>query len=297
MTHFIKKIVLYLLPIVLLAIGLEIYVESIPNSYTYKRQYMELHASEIQTLVLGSSYAYDGIDAEVLPNAFNLANSSQCFEDDYRLLQRYIVHLDSLQRVILPISYSSLQMVSSSNRRGYYTIYMHLYPRWPISKYSFECCNLELMAKKIIKHTLREDVVRCDSLGQRIGHTLESRPTDWQDTEALVANDRFVGSAAQTYIEENTYWLRRIALECQVSGVELYLVKMPALQEYRAAMPHEQVEAMNQAIEFIASKFDCVRVLDYQDWGTDADFWNATHLNTDGAKRLTREMAAAELPV
>ena len=290
MTHFIKKIVLYLLPIVLLAIGLEIYVESIPNSYTYKRQYMELHASEIQTLVLGSSYAYDGIDAEVLPNAFNLANSSQCFEDDYRLLLRYIVDMDSLQTVILPLSYSSLQMVSSSNRRGYYTIYMDLYPRWPISKYSFECFNLELMTKKIIKHTLRADVVRCDSLGQRIEHTLDTRPADWQDTEKLVANDRFVGSAAQAYIEENTYWLRRIALECQVSGVELYLVKMPALQDYRDAMPPEQVDAMNQAIEFIASKFDCVRVLDYQDWGTDADFWNATHLNTYGAQRITENL-------
>lgn len=293
MTRFINKISLYLLPIVILAIGLEVYVESIPNSYTYKRQYMELHAYEIQTLVLGSSYAYDGIDAEVLPNAFNLANSSQCFEDDYRLLLRYVVDMDSLQTVILPLSYSSLQMVSSSNRRGYYTIYMDLYPRWPISKYSFECFNLELMLKKIVKHTLREDVVRCDSLGQRIGHTLVSRPiADWKDTEKLIANDRFVGKSAQEYVDENTYWLRRIALECQVSGVELYLVKMPALQDYRDAMPLEQVEAMNQAIESIASKFDRVRVLDYQDWGTDADFWNATHLNTDGAKRLTREMAA-----
>ena len=121
MTHFIKKIVLYLLPIALLAIGLEIYVESIPNSYTYKRQYMEQHASEIQTLVLGSSYAYDGIDTEYLPHAFNLANSSQCFEDDYRLLAKYLSMMDSLQKVILPLSYSSLQMVSSSNRRGYYT--------------------------------------------------------------------------------------------------------------------------------------------------------------------------------
>lgn len=293
MKNFLLKISLYLLPIVLWAIGLEVYVESIPNSYTYKRQYMELHASEIQTLILGSSYAYDGIDPNVLDAAFNLANSSQCFEDDYRLLQRYIVHLDSLQRVILPISYSSLQMVSSSNRRGYYTIYMDLYPRWPINKYSFECFNLELMTKKIIKHALREDVVRCDSLGQRIGHTFVSRPAvDWQDTQALVANDRFVGSAAQPYIKENTYWLRRIALECQVSGVELYLLKMPALQEYRAAMPHEQVEAMNHAITTIANKFDCVRVLNYQAWGTDADFWNATHLNTDGAKRLTMEMAS-----
>ena len=290
MTHFIKKISLYLLPIVILAIGLEIYVESIPNSYTYKRQYMELHASEIQTLVLGSSYAYDGIDAEVLPNAFNLANSSQCFEDDYRLLQRYIIYMDSLQTVILPLSYSSLQMVSSSNRRGYYSIYMDLYPRWPISKYSFECFNLELMTKKIIKHTLRADVVRCDSHGQRIGHTLDTRPADWQDTEKLVANDSFVGSAAQPYIKENTYWLRRIALECQVSGVELYLLKMPALQDYRDAMPHEQVEAMNHAITTIANKFDCVHILDYQDWGTDADFWNATHLNTYGAQRITENL-------
>lgn len=292
MTRFIKKISLYFLPIALLAIGLEIYVESIPNSYTYKRQYMEQHAAQIQTLVLGSSYAYDGIDAELLPSAFNLANSSQCFEDDYRLLAKYLSMMDSLQTVILPLSYSSLQMVSSSNRRGYYTIYMDIYPRWPISKYSFECFNLELMTKKIIKHTLREDVVRCDSLGQRIGHTLESRPTDWQDTEALVANDRFVGSAAQPYIEENTCWLRRIALECQVNGVELYLVKMPALQDYRDAMPQEQVETMNHAITTITNKFDCVHVLDYQAWGTDADFWNATHLNTDGARRLTREIFA-----
>ena len=296
MSTFLKKISLYFLPIALLAIGLEIYVESIPNSYTYKRQYMEQHASEIQTLVLGSSYAYDGIDTEYLPHAFNLANSSQCFEDDYRLLAKYLPMMDSLQTVILPLSYSSFQMVSSSNRRGYYTIYMDLYPRWPISKYSFECFNLELMTKKIIKHTLREDVVRCDSLGQRIGHTLDTRPADWQDTEALVANDRFVGPAAQPYIEENTYWLRRMALECQLSGVELYVVKMPVLQEYRAAMPQEQVEAMNCAITTIANKFDCLHVLDYQAWGTEDDFWNATHLNTDGARRLTMEMAA-ELPV
>ena len=288
MKRFIRKILIYTLPIVLVAVGLEIYVESIPNSYTYKRSYVEQHAAEIKTLILGSSYAYDGIDPSVLDTAFNLANSSQCFEDDYRLLQRYIVYLDSLERVILPISYSSLQMVSSSNRRVYYTIYMDLYPRWPISKYSFECFNLELMLKKIAKHTLREDVVRCDTLGQRIGHTLESRPTtDWKETDKLIDNDRFVGKSAQEYIEENKYWLRRIALECQVSGVELCIVIMPSLGEYRNGMPQEQIVVMYDAMRFIASKFDCVKLLDYQEWGTEDDFWNATHLNTYGARRFT----------
>ena len=295
MRKFLKKILLYALPIILMAVAMELLVEQIPNSYTYKRTYMEQHAAEIQTLVLGSSYAYDGIDAKMLDNAFNLANSSQCFEDDYLLLQRYIVHMDSLKRVILPMSYSSLQMVSSSNRRGYYTIYMDLYPRWPISKYSFECFNLELMLKKIAKHTLREDVVRCDSLGQRIGHTLDSRPAaDWQETDKLIANDRFVGKSAQEYIEENKYWLRRIALECQVSGVELYLVAMPMLEAYRQGMPAEQIATMQQALASLASQFDCVTILDYQSWGTESDFWNATHLNTTGAKRLTEQLLLEE---
>ena len=292
MTRFIKKILLYFLPIALLAIGLEIYVESIPNSYTYKRTYLEQHAAEIKTLILGSSYAYDGVDPNVLDAAFNLANSSQCFEDDYSLLQRNIVYLDSLKRVVLPISYSSLQMVSSSNRRVYYTIYMDIYPRWPISKYSFECFNLELLLKKLVKHTLREDFVRCDSLGQRIGHTLDSRPaTNWKETDHLILNDRFVGKSAQGFIKENRYWLRRIALECQVTGVELYLVIMPSLEEYRLGIPKEQIDAMNDAIRWVAGKFDCVKVLDYQEWGTEDDFWNATHLNTDGSRRFTEELS------
>lgn len=290
MQTFLKKIILYFLPLVILFIGLEIYVESIPNSYTYKRQYVEQHATSLQTLILGSSYAYDGIDAALLPHAFNLANSSQCFEDDCRLLAKYLPQMDSLQTVILPLSYSSLQMVSSSNRRGYYTIYMDLYPRWPISKYSFECFNLELMTKKIIKHTLREDVVRCDSLGQRLGHTLASRPDDWQQTQALVSNDRFVGPAAMPYVEENIQWLQQMATLCEGRGVTLCLVAMPMLEEYRKAMPHEQIVLMEHVMQQLTDTYPHVQVLDYQSWGTDDDFYNATHLNTIGARRLTREM-------
>lgn len=293
MQTFLKKILLYLLPIVIMAIGLEIYVESIPNSYTYKRQYMEQHADELQTLVLGSSYAYDGIEASVLPAAFNLANSSQCFEDDYRLLAKYLPQMDSLQSVILPISYSSLQMVSSSNRRVYYTIYMDIYPRWPLSKYSFECFNLELMTKKIAKHLLNENIVRCDSLGQRLGHTLATRPKDWQNTQALVKNDRFVGASAMPYVEENIQWLQQMAALCEGRDVNLYLLAMPILAEYREAMPKEQIALMERVMQDMAEKYHNVHVLDYQSWGKDDDFYNATHLNTAGAELFTTMLMGA----
>ena len=290
MTTFLKRILCYTLPIILLAVAMELLVEQIPNSYTYKRSYVEQHASSLSTLILGSSIAYDGIDANVLPHAFNLANSSQCFEDDYRLLAKYMPMMDSLQTVILPMSYSSLQMVSSSNRRVYYTIYMDIYPRWPISKYSFECFNLELMAKKIVKYYLNEDIVRCDSLGQRLGHTYANRPADWQDIPALIANDRFVGPAAQPYIQENIQWLRQLADLCEGRGVMLYLVAMPMLPAYREGMPQEQIALMEQVMHDMAAEYTSVEMLDYQEWGVDADFWNATHLNTAGAERMTRAL-------
>ena len=285
MTTFLNKIVRYTLPIILMAVAMELLVEQIPNSYTYKRSYVEQHASSLRTLILGSSIAYDGIDASVLPHAF-----SQCFEDDYRLLAKYIPQMDSLQSVILPMSYSSLQMVSSSNRRVYYTIYMDIYPRWPISKYSFECFNLELMAKKIVKYYLNEDMVRCDSLGQRVGHTYAQRPTDWQDIPALIANDRFVGPAAQPYVQENIQWLRHLAVLCESRGVMLYLVAMPMLPAYREGMPQEQIALTEQVMHDMAAEYDSVEMLDYQAWGVEADFWNATHLNTDGAERLSRAL-------
>lgn len=293
MQTFLKKILLYLLPIAILAIGIEIYAEHISNSYTYKRQYMEQHADEIQTLVLGHSCAYDGIDASVLPAAFNLANSSQCFEDDYRLLAKYLPQMDSLKTVILPMSYSSLQMVSSSNRRVYYTIYMELYPRWPLSKYSLECFNLELMLKKIAKQFLNEDIVRCDSLGQRLGHTLATRPKDWQNTQALAKNDRFVGASAMPYVEENIQWLQPMAALCEGRDVNLYLLAMPMLAEYREAMPKEQIALMERVMQDMAEKYHNVHVLDYQSWGKDDDFYNATHLNTDGAELFTTMLMGA----
>ena len=64
MRRFLCKILLYVLPIFFGAIILELVVERIPNSYTYKRAYMDRYADSICTLVLGHSCAYDGIDAE-----------------------------------------------------------------------------------------------------------------------------------------------------------------------------------------------------------------------------------------
>lgn len=292
MKRFLRKIVLFILPIMVVAIGLEWIAESIPNSYTYKRDYLEQNGATVQTLILGSSNAYDGINPSVLPHAFNLANSSQTLEDDYRLLERYMDEMDSLRTVIVGLGYHSLGAETEDNRRTYYTIYMNLYPRWPISKYSFEVFNLELLTKKIIKYTVSRDVTRCDSLGQRVGHTaaaVKEQKKFWnKDVLSLVENDKLEIGNCRLAIEENTQYLKEIVDLCNAHNIRPVIVLMPVMGEYKRKLPREQVALMD---EVLLSLDSCAICIDASEWEIPEDGWyNATHLTREASVEFTKRL-------
>lgn len=292
MRRFLRDIGLFLLPIAVMAIGLEIVAEAIPNSYSYKRQYIECEGADIQTLILGSSNAYDGINPSVLPHAFNLANSSQTLEDDYRLLVRYIDDIDSLQMVIVGLGYHSLGAVMEDNRHTYYTIYMNLYPRWPISKYSFEVFNLELLTKKIIKYAVSRDVTRCDSLGQRVGHTkaavVDGKEFWNKDAAALAQNDAFDVRHSLNVIEKNKSYLYAIINLCEVQHVQPVIVTMPVKAEYKKVMPTEQIALHDSVMRSLPSS---AIYIDASDWHISDDGWyNATHLTREASVEFTKRL-------
>ena len=295
MRKFLRHIGLFLLPIVMAAIGLEWVAEAIPNSYTYKRAYMERHGGVVKTLILGSSNAYDGINPTVLPGAFNLANSSQTLEDDYRLLERYIDDMDSLQTVIVGLGYHSLGAMTEDNRRTYYTIYMGLYPRWPISKYSFEVFNLELLMKKIIKYAVSRDVTRCDSLGQRIGHTAEAvkeRKEFWnKDAVTLAENDRMSRTGVLNEplaLNDNIKFLHAIIRLCEAHQVQPVIVTMPVMKAYKEALPMEQVALHDSVMQSLPSS---AQYIDASEWAIPDDGWyNATHLTKEESGEFTERV-------
>ena len=295
MRRFLRDVGLLALPIVVLAIVLEWVAEAIPNSYTYKRAYMERHGGEVKTLILGSSNAYDGINPTVLSRAFNLANSSQTLEDDYRLLERYIDDMDSLQTVIVGLGYHSLGAMTEDNRRTYYTIYMGLYPRWPISKYSFEVFNLELLTKKIIKYAVSRDVTRCDSLGQRVGHTKEAvkeRKEFWnKDAVTLAENDRMSRTGVLNEplpLNDNIKFLHAIIRLCEVHQVQPVIVTMPVMKAYKDALPREQVALHDSVMQSLPSS---AQYIDASEWAIPDDGWyNATHLTKEESGEFTERV-------
>lgn len=292
MKRFLRHLALFILPLLIIAVAMEIVAEAIPNSYTYKRDYMEQHGAQIETLILGSSNAYDGLNPSVLPHTFNLSNSSQTLEDDYRLLAKYIDSMDSLHTVIVGLGYHSLGATTEDNRRTYYTIYMDLYPRWPIGKYSFEVCNPEMLIKKIIKYAVSRDVTRCDSLGQRVGHTKEAAEfgAEWwnKDMLSLVENDKLQIADCRLEIEENTRYLKAIVDLCNTHNVKPVVVLMPVMAEYKRMLPDEQVDLMEDVMQSLDSVATCI---DASEWEIPEDGWyNATHLTKESSESFTQQL-------
>lgn len=292
MKKFLRHIALFLLPLLITAVAMEWVAESIPNSYTYKRDYLKQYGQQIQTLLLGSSNAYDGLNPSVLPHAFNLANSSQTLEDDYRLLAKYIDSMDSLQTVIVGLGYHSLGVTKEEHRRTYYTIYMDLYPRWPLSKYSFEVCNPEMLVKKIIKYAVSRDVTRCDSLGQRVGHTKQAAQSgaEWwnKDVLSLVENDKLEIGNCRLAIEENTRYLKAIVDLCNTHNVKPVVVLMPVMEEYKRQLPKEQVDLMEDVMQSLDTSAICI---DASDWEIPDEGWyNATHLTKEASEKFTNDL-------
>lgn len=292
MKRFLRDIALFVLPLLIIAVAMEFVAESIPNSYTYKRDYMEQHGAQIEMLILGSSNAYDGLNPSVLPHAFNLANSSQTHEDNYRMLAKYISSMDSLQTVIVGLDYHALGATTEDNRRTYYTIYMNLYPRWPISKYSFEVCNPEMLVKKIIKYAVSRDVTRCDSFGQRVGHTKEAVETgaEWwnKGVDALVNNDRLDIGNRTLEIEKNTQYLKEIVDLCNAHNVRPVIVLMPVMGEYKKKLSKEQIALMEDVLHSLDS---CAIYIDASEWEIPEDGWyNATHLTKEASESFTYDI-------
>jgi hypothetical protein len=174
----------------------------------------------------------------------------------------------------------------------YYTIYMDLYPRWPLSEYSFEVFNLELLLKKITKYTVSRDIMRCDSLGQRVGHTREAveRGTEFwnRDVEGMVDNDKMYVNRQWGTIDANYRLICQMVDMCNARGVTPVIVVLPVMEEYKKRLPVEQVELYEDVLQSLDSFAICI---DASEWEIPSDGWyNATHLTKEASEEFTRKI-------
>lgn len=296
MNHFLKKITFTLFLFIIILLGIELIVGNIPNSYSYKDNWMTKNGSDLSTLAIGHSQLYDGFSPEVFKDStFNLANATQTYYENYLLLKKYDHILTNLEYLIIPIGYNNVREspnIELTNRVTFYHKYMQLDYDSHINWFElFEVANFERAINKMMKYYLfNTDIVGCDSLGQRSTHNLINRKENWFNDNYIEGHTSIKSEDGKFYIKEIDF-LNKVVEYYSNKNVKVILVSTPVSNYYRNEMNLQQRDFFIAEAEKI-SKLHNVFYLNYYNDNqfTDIDYYDSCHLNELGAEKLTQKI-------
>lgn len=296
MKRFIISFTCFVVPIFIIGIVAEFCIRKLPNSYKFKYEWMQEHASDVETLVFGSSHTYYGFQPKYYEGkAFNLANSAQLIEQDLFLLKYWSDRYSKLKTVIYPISYFTLfypDLLSgkASLIARYYKIYMDcdLYPSLSFY-YNFEIAEPRSAFAKIrrfLQGSSGKDWF-CDEYGNEAFNVISNRGNDWSKKDKKTAHDEY--SKTWEYIPQNYSKLEGIIKFCKEKGIRLVLITTPCWHSYYDNLNDKQLNKTYSIIHELQQKYDLPYFNYLKDNRfTEEDFFNGSHLSDVGEKKFTK---------
>jgi hypothetical protein len=126
MKPFIKKVLVFMLPLLVLFIGVELYFRHYKNAFAVKASFLNKNKSDIEVLILGSSHHQNALNPRFFSEkAANLAYGSQDIRIDSALFFNNVKELKNLKKVVFELDYHRLDIENSTDyfRHPWYYIY------------------------------------------------------------------------------------------------------------------------------------------------------------------------------
>lgn len=286
------------IPIFVLVGIAEMLIRELPTPYSEK--YELIKDSDYSTLILGSSHTYSGLNPEYFStHTINAANSSQDFKYDLHILKTSLAFRKNIRYVILPVSMfsltSELNEGKESWRRFNYSHFMGFHQNegvgiFDLREYSVFLANpnrLGLLKKSFL--ALAGTKTERDWSSNGWGSAYHSTPTmDNLISTGKSAAARHQRNATLNQVSINS--LGNIAKLCQLNGIRLILVTPPAYISYRQNIEASRLAEIISEVEKLQSTYANISYSNYFDDPrfTASDFFDADHLNHQGAEKLSR---------
>ena len=296
MRKYLKYCGLFVLPIALSLMVIELITAQIPNSYSYKYNYVKINGNKIQALAIGHSQLYDGFKPEsfYLPS-FNLCNSAQSYVDNYYLLCELLQDMPNLKVVIMPIGYLNVDIkkndINLTDRSCYYYKYMNIdYDGRVPLRYRLECFDPNRAGSKIIQYyILQSDIVGCDSMGRRSTHYLRDRKHKLGYENILNGYTQKENDYSKFCIRDEYYLIRTFKMLME-RNISIVLVSPPYYWDCGFKnINKEQKRFLSEHMTKLCNKYSFIHYLNIE---ADTsyiydDFFNETHLSEIGAEKFT----------
>jgi peptidoglycan/LPS O-acetylase OafA/YrhL len=254
----------------------------LPETFARATGVSDVNMARIDTIVLGTSEALDGVATPNLPGfALNLARDSQDLYYDCAITEKCLDRLPNLKRVVFAVSFFSLRYALSEfpDQAWRETIYYHAWGIESRNKTGPRDYNVLAAAQHKISHH---------------GSTQGWSPQEGVGTpNTLDAEVKNLSSFIQPqWVQENKERLIKTINLCKARNIEVVIVTIPVpgrfLQRFDPTIVPELTAVLTEVSEQTG-----VRFLDYTtDPRFDAnDYMDAHHLNRQGALKFTAILA------
>lgn len=295
MWRFVRNCLIFLLLTVSLLLVGEPIVRRVSNPYSVQREAVGRFGRDTRTLVLGSSQTYYGIIADSLPNALSLANVSQNFEYDYRMLSHYGPSMPELRTIILSVCYFSFfdppfAQESKFSMENYYKIYHDLDKYPDISLQNLELVNFASYSGKLKNLVTGKKGPQTTPKGFGLDYDDKSRVPNFDYyTRRMAANSAKMDEGHE---QHNRAWFERLMNLAAERRLRVILISPPLAAVYRQAFDPAQKARTQALIKYYQGKYG----FEYYDFSasplfTDSlDYRDGSHLDRSGAEKLTNLM-------
>ncbi|MDH7444974.1 hypothetical protein [Aquimarina sp. 2201CG14-23] len=297
MKVFIKKIVVFLIPFLLVWMGIEYFYRTAASNYTYKHKMITENYEDIETLILGDSHALYGVNPEYMDaKAFNLANSSQSIYFDELLFKKHIDSLKNLKQLIISISYFNLSQRENTKgdtwRKYFYSNQMDLevpiVSNFDIKEYSLALTKRFKGSVELINYYLDNglSLVGCNSDGWG---TRYSKIQDIDLCKNAVRRAKLHKDGLQDFTR-NLNRIQSIIAYCKKINCKVYLIDLPVHTCYIKELDKNKLSKITASCKTLESNNSNVSYINLrEDFRVeDSDFYDGDHLNHIGAKKYTK---------
>ncbi len=302
MVRFIKNAFLFFLILLCVCIGLELYLLTVPNQYSFKRKYLEENGDKVKVLVLGHSQTVNGVMPEILGDSvFNMATQGRYVYYDAEIARRWLHLLPNLECVIWPLGYDfhydsyKYPLGGVRDKNDNRSTYRCMFEKYmdisydDVIPYSYwsEILNSQFDYGKRLFGGTHESLCQCDSLGFE-PLLIEDKPYDWE-YDRLPAPIDYTDPNLCKSVSLNISYMKTIAQACKDAGVCLVVVTLPYYKTYRALMTMRGMQDMYACVDSMRCVYQDLEYhcfIDDQRF-TDEDFYDPSHLTVCGAEKFT----------
>ena len=293
MKKFIKLVLIFAFPILVIGFAMEFLLRHIPNEYQVKSNYLNQNKKRIKTFLVGSSHVLYGINPEYLTEeAINYGNVSQTLDIDYDIIHQSLNTLEHLETVVIRLSYPTLfeqlKLGNESWRIKNYVIYTDI-DLDAKPKHYFEILSVKLknnLSQLKAYYLNDEKMITVKKSGWAFFENEHANGTI-DDLGLYAAKKHTIASDA--LVNENILFLDKLVQLCDDKGVKVVIVTLPAYKSYRDNLNDSQLETIINTGKKMNNKYKNCTYYNFMDDEafTAEDFYDADHLNKKGSKKFS----------